>query len=119
MKAKIKGTEVLILDYGFRNLIEENPHSNFDDRFSLEEWFNSTEACVIDGCELVDVVRLPPPEYNSLTQKVLQSETPTVSNGQVIYAWTVLEKTAEELAAQENINSAIPAVNGFVPGVQE
>jgi hypothetical protein len=118
MKAKIKGNDVLILDYGFKELLEENPHSSFDDRFSLEEWFNSTEAHTVDGYELVDVESTTPPNYNSNTHTLFQSTTPTVSDGKVIYAWTVVEKNAEELADAAAVFT-IPAVNGFVPEASE
>ena len=114
MKAKTLGNEIIKLNYGFQDLIEENPYSNYDIRFTLQEWFDSTEEHTIKGYNLLDVITEETPEYSIRTEKISLSDTPVVEDNKVVYKWNIIPKTQEEIARADNAIT-IPAANGFIP----
>lgn len=98
MKAKILAGECVKFPYSEITLNEENPNSNFDDRFSLVEWFNQTNEHLVKGFVLEDVEFSQVPSYDPLTQSLLTEKMPVKQNGKWVLNYVVVNLTPEQIS---------------------
>lgn len=104
MYAKIKDGQLLKYPYGFAELQQDNPYTNFNGA-EVYDAFQGTDVN-LQGETLVEVATAAEPAYDAKTQKLLQDAQPTVQNGQWVIGWQVLQKTSEELEAQDVAQAA-------------
>lgn len=98
MYAKIKDNQLVQFPYGYAQLQADNPHTNFNGA-DVHLAFEGTETNLA-GFALHPVITQEQPQYDSKTQRVLLAETPVFEDDQWLLKWSVISKTAEELAQQ-------------------
>lgn len=101
MYAKIKSNQIIKFPYGFADLQQDNPYTNYGDNTDLLTIFPATEEALLRGCELVEVTVAECPEYNTITHRA-ELEPPILTNGTWVQQWKVIAKTVEEALEQEN-----------------
>jgi hypothetical protein len=99
--AKVKLNEVIEFPYTWNSLNDENPYTNFDDRFDLVGWYAQTEDALNRGSEIVVVVQQPEPSINWNTHSFFKESTPTLTNKGWVLSWVIVEKTPEQIAASQ------------------
>lgn len=105
--AEVNGSTVIEYPYTFATLQAENPYTDFGGNNNFNYWFPLTEAATVLGNELVYVRQLPQPTIDPYTQNVTPNSTPELIDGEWFDAWTITEKTPEEIAAYvEQIKSS-------------
>jgi hypothetical protein len=92
MFAKTTLTTILSYPYTFADLREENPHSRYDGRFTLPEWYAQTEDAASTGAAVVEVVIAGQPEYDSTTDYLIQKTTPELIDGVWAIGWDIVER---------------------------
>ena len=102
-------------------LQEENPHTAFDFSVPLSELFAPTEAALVTGDEIVEVVMGMNPGYVTADKEVVQATTPTMIDGVWTLGWDIVAKTGAALAQAEaemakQVNDKIDLV---VAGVEQ
>ena len=97
--AKVKDSAVLVFPYSEVNLKSENPNSNYDNRFTLAEWYAQTEDAQSNMSCLVEVLEQSAPTINLLTQNLQQHTLPTLVDSNWVLSWTVTNKSEEEILA--------------------
>jgi hypothetical protein len=102
MFAKVQGLTVVKFPFTFLDLKEENPYTNFDNRFSLIEWYEQTENATIENSKLVFVLVEEPPIFNFNAEQIFKQTVPTFTNGNWVLGWDVVEMT--ELEKQNILN---------------
>ena len=75
--------------YPIHNLRKDYPEVSFPAVLSEE---------LLAKYNIFPVVPTPCPSYNEETQKPVQADTPTLVDGKWIRAWSIVDKTDEELA---------------------
>lgn len=93
--AKIKSNQVLKFPYGFVDLKEENPYTNFNDT-DLYQAFQGTTAN-ISGEELVSVSTEDKSEYDQKTQKIILDTVPQFKNSQWVLSWSIVNLSEDEI----------------------
>lgn len=99
MYVKVKNNQVIQYPYGYAELQAENPYTNFNG-LELPYAFQGTEENLA-GNILEPVVNDNTPPYNDSTQRLIAAETPVFENNQWVIKFSVVDKTSEELAAEE------------------
>jgi hypothetical protein len=84
-------------------LQEENPHTAFDFSVPLSELFAPTEAALVTGDEIVEVVLDDDPGYVPADKEVVQATTPTLIDDVWTLGWDIVAKTSAALAEAEAI----------------
>ncbi len=108
MYAKIDtANNVLKFPYTYGDLLEENPRTNYDARYSLEEWYSKTEDAFNKGGRKVIVDCLDTPEINHATQIVSGRNDPSLINEVWVSDWQVNDRTLEEIEAYQNTPSPV------------
>lgn len=111
--AKVLGTQCVEYPYGFAQLQEDNPYTNYGSNVDVAYWFPQTEAAA-QGYALVVVVPTQQPEYDHITQGIREL-TPVDTDGVWHQVWEVYGLTPQEIAyntgqamlANKNIASEI------------
>ena len=88
MFAKIKDNKVVTFPYGYDDLQNENPHTQYSGDIDLMEIFPNTEEALLRGFKLVKVYVDDKPETFVL-EKANLSDTPTLKNGVWSLNWVV------------------------------
>ena len=96
--AEIKGSQLIQFPYGFQQLQEENPYTNYGDNYDVAYWFPQTTTAIENGYTLSDVVNAPQPTYDPATQICTQNDNPTLIDGVWTLGWTITEMTPEQQA---------------------
>jgi hypothetical protein len=96
MFVKVKNSEVIKYPYDMSDLLNDNPHTNYDDRYDLLGWFILTDSHVKNQEELVEVELVPQPENTDETKKFVNLG-PVLENGIWKERWDLIDKTLEEL----------------------
>lgn len=104
MYAKIKNGQLVQYPYGSVELQADNPYTNFNDADTFQA-FQGTEENLA-GAELVLVQVQPEPAYDTKTQKLVQASAPSFDGANWVLAYTVVDKTAEELTKQDETKAA-------------
>ena len=86
---KIQNGEVVSYPYTMHNLRLDNPNTSFPEIIS--------ENLLVDY-GVFRVHHLEQPNYNRLTEKIVQAEIPTLINEQWCVGWTLVTLSAEEIA---------------------
>ena len=107
--AKVLNGGVIDFPYTWEILKTENPHSTFDDRFSLPEWYAQTQNCTETGSSIVEVSTLAMPVVDVALFNMEPPSTPELVDGSWVLRWKVIDKTAEEKAAFAAVQAAIAA----------
>ena len=97
MYAKVSKDKVLQYPYDFQALLDDNPHTRFDDRFDLVGWFEQTEAAATST--LVEVFEEAQPDYDISKKNVALAKVPTLENNKWVLPWEITAKTEKEIAA--------------------
>jgi hypothetical protein len=100
--AKINSGSLLEFPYTWASLRQQNPNSEFDDRFTLEEWYSQTKEAGDTGNTIVAVQESEQPETDFSNYNLIKLQEPTLVNGSWVLTWTQVEKSAEEKAQFSN-----------------
>ena len=95
--AKINDNKLVEYPYTFTKLMKENPHTSYDDRYSLIEWYEKTEEGLASGNYIVEVIKEDIPEIDQRTERVQISEEPTFEDGIWKIKWIISKKTKAEI----------------------
>lgn len=98
MYAKIKNNTVIKFPYGIKELLEDNPYTNYDYGIDVAEVFMYTDESMIKGCQLVQVLQNPAPEYFINSQKIIQSLTPVLIDSDWVLEWQIVDLAPLEVA---------------------
>ena len=96
--AEVKNTQLIQFPYGFQQLQEENPYTNYGDNYDVAYWFPQTTTAIENGYTLAEVVNAPQPTYDPATQLCTQNANPTLIDGVWTLDWTITEMTPEQIA---------------------
>jgi hypothetical protein len=97
--AEINNTTLIQYPYGFAQLQADNPYTNYGGNNDVAYWFPQTNAAIVDGYTLAEVIIAPQPPYDVAHQNCTQNANPTLINGIWTLGWTVTNFTPEEQAA--------------------
>ena len=108
--AKIHNNTLLKYPYSYLDLIEENPHTQYDGRYSIPEWYSKTDEAVATGNRVVKVKIAEQPHYDKNTHHVIQNANPELVDGEWVITWDFIERsplpeTAGE-ASKQSLNGA-------------
>lgn len=92
MHVKAHTTNLIKYPYTFTELREENPHSRYDGRFTLPEWYSQTEDAAATGAAVVEVAIADQPEYDSTTHYLRQKANPELIDGVWTIGWDIVER---------------------------
>lgn len=106
--AKIQNSQLIQYPYGWNQLQEDNPYTNFNGNGDVSYWFPLTESAIKNGYILANVVEAEIPQYDSSKQNCTKNSTPTLINNVWTLGWTVTNFTPEE---QTNYNNQQKANN--------
>jgi len=98
MYAKVKNNTIIKFPYGIIELLEDNPYTKYDYEIDVAEVFTHTEECMLRGCQLVQVLHSPAPEYIISSQKIIQASTPVLIDGDWIIEWIIVDLTPLEIS---------------------
>lgn len=92
--AKIDRSTMQVVKYPYtiHDLEESNPHTSYDDRFSLDEWYAMTDEALKSTTQVVEVETDPEPEYDPKTQYPVKNDIPNHIDGNWIISWTIKER---------------------------
>lgn len=100
--AKVKHNQLVKYPYGFLELQQDNPFTNFNGNGDVAYWFPLTDLAINEGYTLVQVVEEIIPDYNYQTQTCTKEAVPKLVNGEWTLGWRVTNFTAEEQATYTN-----------------
>jgi hypothetical protein len=112
MYAKINHSGLLKFPYTQEDLLNENPHTNFDFSNSLESIYAQTEDAQENQSSLISVkVEMTPADIDPYV-KHIRNQTPNYVNGEWVLGWSQIQKTQDELdqhafTVAEQLNSKI------------
>ena len=99
-------TTIVKFPYTFNNLQEENPSTNYDNRFTLPEWYAQTEDAITNNYTVEIVTEDSIPTIDPNTQMLEIMTVPINVAGNWTIGWNIIEKTAEQIQkAQEALDS--------------
>lgn len=114
MFAKTNNTTLIKYPYTFADLREENPHSRYDGRFTLPEWYAQTDDATSTGATVVEVVIADQPEYDTATHYLIQKTTPELIDGVWTIGWDIVERPpVVETAANASGSTATSGSSGL------
>ena len=96
--ARVNGTTLVQYPYGFAELQADNPHTAYPNG-DVAHWFPLTDAAAASGDNLASVADVAQPTFDPITQLCVQA-TPTLVNGVWTGAWTVTDKSGDEMHAE-------------------
>jgi hypothetical protein len=102
MFAKILNTTLIKCPYGFDNLREENPYTNFDTNIDLPTLYSRTEDATNTGATIVEIAFAPAPSCNYAIEKIIANTEPTLIDGVWTIGSSLVALTQEELDALAN-----------------
>lgn len=91
MYALIENGEVKQYPYGADVLRRDNPGTSFPDTPTAE---------LLASWSVFPVEQIPTPEYDASIKRVIESD-PVLKDGKWTQTWTILDLTAEEIAAMQ------------------
>ncbi len=97
--AKVNTSNLIQFPYSWTNLVEENPSSSYDNRFTLVEWYQQTEEGTSTGNLIVPVEELERPTFDLSIQNIIKHTLPTLVEGSWNIGWTITNKTQQEVEA--------------------
>lgn len=103
--AKVKNSELLKFPYSMSDLSSENNNTQYDNRYSIFEWFNQTDAHIKNGEELVVVEEEPIPSADWSKMNATLNDVPSFKNGKWVFEQILFEKTQEQ---KDDIANYIP-----------
>lgn len=101
MYAKVNNTELISYPYTWEDIKNDNPFSNYDNRFNLIEWYSKTTEAEENDFSIVEVVILDIPIFDIQTQNIERFTNPILVNGVWSLDCHIIEKTEEEVVAYE------------------
>lgn len=99
MFAKVLNNTLIKYPYGFSDLCEENPYTNFDTRVDLCTLYSRTEDAENTGASVVEVIFSTAPTCNLLIEKIVSDNEPILIEGVWILGSSVIALTQDELNA--------------------
>jgi hypothetical protein len=103
-----KNNEVLVYPYTMGTLMEENPSSIYDGRFSIAEWFSQTEVGLVGDIKVMPVEFGTQPDTDPFTQNLVLEETPTLVGDSWILAYTNKQKTQDDIDRYKALHPTQP-----------
>jgi hypothetical protein len=91
MLIKINGRTLIKYPYTHEDLQIENPHTSYDDRFTVSEWYSMTNEAISTGNTIVKVEEGKKPEYNSSNQYLRLKNIPEIVEDNWILGWDIVE----------------------------
>jgi hypothetical protein len=101
--AKVKNGNVFMFPYTIADLTTENPNTNFVVSNDLSILYSVTEDAKSTGCEVVQVQIDSAFGYIDPRKKVVKGTVPIKINDAWVLKDSVVDKTAEELAAHSAV----------------
>jgi hypothetical protein len=99
--AKVKNSTLIQYPYGFSELQQDNPYTNFGSNTDVAYWFPQTETALVSGNVLVEVQLETPPSINPDTETCIQQDTPALVDNTWVLEWTVVPLTEEQKLERE------------------
>ena len=93
--AKIKNNQVIKYPYTMEDFLKDNPHTKYDKRFTLPEWFLLSDCFVRDNYLLEEVQVESYPSVDLDIYLVTICSLPTLKDGNWVLEWHVNERTDE------------------------
>lgn len=90
--AKVKNNNLISSPYTMQDLMEENPNTNFDDRFTIVEWYAETDEAKSGGNSIVQVNVLPEPTFDPESQQLKMENIPRQVNSEWVVGWEILNQ---------------------------
>lgn len=103
LHAEIKDGIVVKFPYGEIDLIADNPHTNFK-YANVRDNYLGTEKN-LQGLELVDVLKMPQPQFDFKTQ-VCEEGGPELTPQGWVLNWVVRQKTQDEVVSSSESQAA-------------
>ena len=115
--AKVNQNSLVKFPYSWEDLRAENPNTEYDNRYSLPEWYAQTEQAASTGNTVVEVsASYVSPTYDPLTQKSIETNIPSFYNGDWVFLSTIVEKTQAEIDADAIQRAETPLSTTLGPG---
>lgn len=115
--AKVNQNSLVKFPYSWEDLRAENSNTEYDNRYSLPEWYAQTEQAASTGNTVVEVfASYVSPAYDSLTQKSVETNIPSFYNGDWVFLSTIVEKTQAEIDADAIQRAETPLSTTLGPG---
>jgi hypothetical protein len=86
--------------YMYQDLLEDNPNTNYDDRFDVYGWFVQTDTHLKENFTLVEVKEEPKPEINYVTHYLVLNPNPVNKNGEWVFEYEIVGKSQEQIDAE-------------------
>jgi hypothetical protein len=99
--AQVHETTLVLYPYGFTQLQEQNPYTNYGDNTDVAYWFPQTETAITTGDTLAEVIIAPQPTYDVNHQNCILNANPVLADGVWTVEWTISNFTPEEQAAHD------------------
>lgn len=104
--AKIKNSQVIKYPYTMEDLFKDNPHTKYDNRYTLPEWFLLSDLFVKDNYLLEEVQVESFPSVDLDIYLVKNCSLPILKNGNWVLEWDVNERTDEQEVNIIDLSSA-------------
>jgi len=88
---KVKDNLILKFPYTYSDLLQENPSSNYDDRFTLPEWYSVTEECRQTGASVVEFQIVEQPIFDPAVYEAELNLPPIFVDGAWVANWVLKE----------------------------
>lgn len=102
MYVKVKGDELIKYPYTMQDMQEENPFTQYDERFDLKGWYSKTEEAESTGQTVEYVEMAEMPDIDDRTETLEQRKLPSYQDGKWVIMYDVIKKTEEEIEAWDN-----------------
>ena len=111
--AKVKSNTLVDFPYTFEKLQQDNPHTEYDDRFTLLEWYQQTEDAVTNGYNLVEVEQdINIPTIDPITETLSPMDTPILVDNKWVVGWNKITKTESEIESYRAMLAEEAVING-------
>jgi hypothetical protein len=81
MYIKVKNNKIIKFPYTINDLKEDNPFTNYDNRYDVKGWFDKTETALKEGYELVKVEIKEKPDFDKENQHIVLADMPALESG--------------------------------------
>jgi hypothetical protein len=99
--AQVHETTLVLYPYGFTQLQEQNPYTNYGSNQDVAYWFPQTETAITTGDTLAEVIIASQPTYDTNHQNCIQNTNPVLVDGVWTVEWTISNFTPEEQAVHD------------------
>jgi hypothetical protein len=99
--AQVHETTLILYPYGFTQLQQQNPYTNYGSNQDVAYWFPQTQTAITTGDTLAEVIIASQPTYDVNHQNCTQNTNPTLVDGVWTVEWTISNFTPEEQAAHD------------------